>query len=304
MNDAMFTDKGMPVPVTVKQEAFPMGVDNQGNPIYCPFLSEGGVRYIAAVIKERLADKYDAILMITGQPRRGKSTLAMQIALEVDRQFKLDKVAFRANEFTEILNKNPYADLTQGVIPQGILDESGFDLFSQDWMMREQKELVKTLAVIGLKNQVLYFVLPHRDDLNRSIRETRIAIWIDTDIRLDIPIFERGYAELRVGMPNKFKREQWWQPRCAFYFGELTGQLWDDYIVRKKAFIDRAVSEETQPSSSTIERLTAARNNLMRAYYEYRQRKRDGISQDDLGKLAMLERSRVSKILSAEVKQL
>jgi hypothetical protein len=249
------TENGTEVEVGVLAPKIVVRSDKKGH-IYVPFLDERTINYIAALIIEMVQDGFDCIVMITGRRRTGKSTLGLQIARKVDANFGLPCVSFRVEDFSEILDKNPYADPSKGLFPQAFLDEAGHGLYSKEWMSIWQRNLVKCLQIIGMKNQVCYFILPHMRKLTGDIRDEMAHIWIDVDTKYK---HERGYAELYMGSRNKFEQSIWWKPKCAFKFNDLHDEFWLGYEEKKKAFVNEIAAEKIDSSHSTkdAERLDA-----------------------------------------------
>lgn len=249
------TENGLEVEVGVLAPKIVVRSDKKGH-IYVPFLDERTINYIAALIIEMVRDGFDCIVMITGRRRTGKSTLGLQIARKVAPSFGLESVSFRVEDFSEILDKNPYADPSKGLFPQAFLDEAGHGLYSKEWMSIWQRNLVKCLQIIGMKNQVCYFILPHMRKLTGDIRDEMAHIWIDVDTKYK---HERGYAELYMGSRNKFEQSIWWKPKCAFKFNDLHDEFWLGYEEKKKAFVNEIAAEKIDSSHSTkdAERLDA-----------------------------------------------
>jgi len=232
-------------------------------PVYVPFVDHRAIQFIARIATERIFDLYDCIFLITGQRRTGKSTLALQIAQGIDKNFSADDVVFRLEEFHQRLNQHVYANPQMGVFPQIELDEAGFDLFAQEWQHSPQRDVVKTLEVIGAKRICLYFLAPHREKLNRGVREEMCYIWIDTNPNPKLGP-GRGYAELRIGQVNKWHQEQRWKPQCAFFFDELVGPLWDQYSQKKTDFIGAVSRMNVQNGTESLaESVTGLDRNVV-----------------------------------------
>jgi len=265
---------------------------NKKGSLYVPFLDERVIDYVVALIKEMVQDGFDCIVMITGRRRTGKSTLGLQIARKVSPSFSLDSVSFRVENFSEILDKNPYADPAQGIYPQAFLDEAGHGLYSKEWMAIWQRNLVKCLQIIGMKNQVCYFILPHMRKLTGDIRDEMAHIWIDVDTKYK---HERGYAELYMGERNKFEQSIWWKPKCAFKFNELRDDFWAGYEEKKKAFVNEIAAEKihTTHVSKDAQRLDA----LMATLHE------DGMQFKEIGKKLDLSEQRVCNRVNQHLRQ-
>jgi len=255
-------DNGKRIEVGLVQEQYFMG-KVKGNPLYVPVYDDRYQRVIAENIKIRVANKFDCIILCTGKRRTGKTTQACQCARIIDPEFPVRHVTFELDGpkgFNTVLAQNPYADPEAGVWPQVILDEAGFDLFSQNWMERVQKNIVKKFEVIGIKNQIVWLVLPHRKKLNKSIREEMVQYWIHTTV-LD---GQRGIAELRIGMENIYEEEMYWRPEACFLFEPLDGDPWWDegYLVNKREFVDRVAADETGDEPDRRGGKTIAQRNL------------------------------------------
>jgi len=258
-----------------------------------PVYDEKLIAFIAEMIKERPNKKFDCIVLITGPRRTGKSTLAVQIARKVDPHFDINHIAFRLDDFNEIIRTNPTANPAKGIYPQVILDEAGFDLFSQNWMQQVQKNLVRKFEVIGARNQIVYLVLPHRMMLNKGIREGMIHYW------LNVSTFEqhRGFAELRKGYENLWKLEMYWKPMCAFTFNDVSDEMWKAYNVKKEAFIDEVTADKNiTEGDPRATRYIRQRDAAIRLGY-----KRGVTTLDALAQATGLSRPQISEIISHEI---
>lgn len=256
------TENGKEVEIGVLAPKVVVRSDKKGY-IYVPFLDERTIDYIAALIFEMVNDGFDCIVMITGRRRTGKSTLGAQIARKVDPDFPVKNVAFRVEAFSEILESNPFADAAKGILPQALYDEAGHGLYSKEWMALWVRNLVKCLEVIGMKQEVCYFILPHMKKLTGDIRDEMCHIWIDVDTKYK---HERGYAELYMGIRNKFDQSIWWNPKCAFKFNELEDEWWAEYTAKKMAFVNEIAAEkiDSNQTSKDAERLDVVMSKMHR----------------------------------------
>ena len=236
------TDNGTEIPVGVLAPAVPVYSDKRGHACMV-MLDDKVLDFITSQIVELVEDDFDCIVMITGARRKGKSTLGIQIARKVSQAFSPDNIAFRLEDFSSILEKNPYADPKNGVFPQAFLDEAGVGLYSKEWYATWQRNLVKCLEVIGIKRQICYFILPHARKLTGDIRDEMASMWIDVDTKWK---HERGYAELYTGVRDKFKQSIWWKPRCAFKFNPLEDDFWKSYEEKKKLFVNEIAAGKHQ----------------------------------------------------------
>lgn len=247
-------------------EDFNIGGSRKGKNIV-PVYDNRVTDYIAEMAKKRIHHKFDARVLISGPVRTGKSTTAIAIARAIDPDFPAENIAFRLEDFREILSRLPSADPEKGIYPCAILDESGVDLYSKDWQMRLVKEMAKVFQIIGKKNLTMIMCLPHRLLLTKDIRE-QMHIWVNTRTDLD---GERGFAELREAVENIWQLEVFWKPLCGFCFDEIADDFWKAYELRKDVFITEfiATAAERKPErvSKKNERLTEQRNNLIKLAY-------------------------------------
>ena len=253
-----------------------------------PVYDKRCINYIAEIIKERPQKKFDCLVLITGVRRSGKSTLAQQIAKAVDKAFSEKKIAFRLEEFNEIIRTNPQAEPKKGIYPQVILDEAGFDLFSQNWMKEVQKNLVKKFEVIGARNQIVYLVLPHRTMLNKSMREGMIHFWINVSL-IDQ---HRGFAELRVGQENIWDLNTYWKPLLAFTFDDSKDDLSVQYNIKKEMFIDEVTADLPDKEDPRARRIYNQRDIVIRIARKH------GAMQKEIAEATGLTASAISTIIN------
>lgn len=265
------TENGQEIPVGVIAPRIPIWTDKRGKK-YIPFLDDSAIDFIVAQIVELIQDKFDCIVMISGARRKGKSTLGIQIARKVCEKFTVDDIAFRLEDFSTILEKNPYADPVNGVLPQAFLDEAGVGLYSKEWMAIWQRNLVKCLEVIGIKRQICYFILPHAKKLTGDIRDEMASLWIDVDTKYK---HERGYAELYTGVRDKFKQSIFWKPKFAFKFQPLEDEFWAAYELKKKMFVDEIAAKrqdsEAKMSDSEMHDLIMRKREAGKSVKEIRE---------------------------------
>jgi len=234
-------DSGKEYEVGIVQEEYQMGYASH-KVLTVPIYDERYKYVLADDMMNRPRNGFDTIIMCTGERRTGKTTLCAQLARVIDEAFPVKHMTFRLEDFNQALKDNPYADPKKGIYPQVVLDEAGFDLFSQNWMERMQRNMVKKFEVIGIKKQIIYLVLPHRDMLNKKLREGMAQFWLNTETRQG----KRGLVELRRGMPNKWQLDRYWAPYAAFIFDDMdTDPWWDEYVVKKRTFVDE-VADETE----------------------------------------------------------
>lgn len=282
--------------VGVLQDEYLMAVENK-RPKTCHLYDHRFLDYMVDLILDRPMHKFATNIMIAGEPRTGKSTLAVTMARKVDPKFSPDKVGFTLDEFVKIFSENPYADPTKGIIPQVIADESGFAMYSPKHMEREQINLNCMFQVTPVINTVSYFVLPHKDFLNKNIRDTMVQYWFQvvTDKLV------RGFCEVREAIHSKFTKDVYWSPLAAFTFDTIDKDpWWVEYFGRKVGFVNKVKSEPlTEAGTSSRERdLVRQRNHAIKTMYMDAKRSGEPLSHKAIAEKMDMPVSTVDTILN------
>ena len=118
-------------------------------------------------IKKIVKRKWDAVFLIDGNERCGKSTLGMTAAWYLSNgKLTIDNFAAGMQDAAEKIDKLPDGSIL-------FVDEGSLVFNSKDSMTREAKKLQKVLDVVGQKNMVFIVVLPCFFDLNKNIATRR-----------------------------------------------------------------------------------------------------------------------------------
>ena len=118
-------------------------------------------------IKKIVKRKWDAVFIIDGNERGGKSTLGMTAAWYLSNgKLTLNNFAAGMQDASEKIDKLPDGSIL-------FVDEGSLVFNSKDSMTREAKKLQKILDVIGQKNMIFIIVLPSFFDLNKNIATRR-----------------------------------------------------------------------------------------------------------------------------------
>lgn len=147
------------------------------------FSMSSGLYQRLQVIKHLQATKWDALLIIDGPRRAGKSTLAQQIARVLDPTFNLSHIIYGLRDAKDKLSNLPDGSAI-------VFDESSLMFNSKESMRSFQINFLKWLDVAGQKRFILILCLPTVFDLTRSIIEkVRFLLHVYTDKKLN-----RGFA--------------------------------------------------------------------------------------------------------------
>ena len=120
-------------------------------------------KFCKYINKVRQQDE-DFIMLVTGQTRSGKSTLAIEIALHIDPVFEMERqILFDIKE----LGKRIYE--SKGKVY--ILDEAIFDAFNREAMSIMNRWLIKIFTVCAERNHVIIMIIPKVKWLDKPVKE-------------------------------------------------------------------------------------------------------------------------------------
>ena len=196
------------------------------------------IKILAGYIRQRKKKHFDNLIQLTGDERAGKSTMAQLLARELEPGFPLSRIVFKIKDFNEAIQTAPNGSVI-------IFDEAGFDLFNQEWWAKFQKNLVKKMLVIGIKELIVILALPHRMDLTAKLRDRRVKYWINVFTKGDE--YERGFATFRKAVGNEWYSEIYWEGLAAFRFNKIEGPEWDEYQAMKWKFVNEVAADEYEP---------------------------------------------------------
>lgn len=245
------------------------------------------IKLIAGFIKQRLNQNFDNIVLMTGEERGGKSTLAQQIAEEIEPGYPVDRIVFKIEDFERLIEELPRGSVI-------IFDEAGFDLFSQEWYESYQKRIIKKLTVLGERKLVIFLLLPHRMKLNSGLRERRVPFWINVNVIGDEKI--RGFADFRRSKGNEWTEDAFWEGMAAFRFGAIKGERYNAYLDKKEAF-NTLVKTDQYPVDKQD---TQKRAILQRDHLIYLMRTKAHMKQEEIAEEIGVSQSMVSKVIRQE----
>ena len=132
-------------------------------------------------VKKIVKRKWDAVFLIDGMERIGKSTLGMTAAWYLsDAKLTIDNFAAGMQDAAEKIERLPDKSIL-------FVDEGSLVFNSKDSMTKEAKKLQKVLDVVGQKNMIFIIVLPSFFDLNKNIATRRskflLHVYTASDMR-------------------------------------------------------------------------------------------------------------------------
>ena len=180
---------------------------------------------IVSLIQERLKKRFDIRIVVTGEAGIGKSTIVLDIAELLDKQF-VDDPSYA------VKNKVHYSGLdylkamkTESAMSLLMMDESGQAMHHREFMSDVNVILSKTLQGNRFKRFIQVFCIPVLEMLDKDARYL---------VQLLIHVNERGDAEVfRVIVP-KLEGKIWYKKiRDHYRFGKPNRRLWRIYERKK-----------------------------------------------------------------------
>jgi hypothetical protein len=293
----MLTPGGKPIRVNVI--SLKHKVKQGRKPHTIPLIDKSGIRFLAECAKERVDNGRDCMILWTGDRGAGKSTGILETALEIDPGFDIDSITFWLEDFGAKFASNPQGGVQPDgstIYPQNDLDEAGHALYGPQWLAREQLEISKNMIINRIMRQIVHIAVPKRKQFNNQIRDMAF-LWAHVSEPKE---YKQGYAVVRMAPVEKqseFHTEKYWEPKFAFIFPEMTGDLWDRYEAKKIAFVREASKDMGKATGSKAAKFSAARDVLLKEYYGYRKQAGDPISCEALGEIVGLRTTQVWNIL-------
>lgn len=229
-------------------------------------------------LRQQHKDDWDVIIIITGLEGSGKSSLAVNLACDLDNDvidnFE-DHVVWSGDKLNKLIfSKDPSAF---------VHDEGGLDFFSRDAMGKETKELIKMVMTMRAQNHIPILVLPNLNWLDSYLREHRIGIWVKVWTVKNGLRKERGFATVYTASRGDFQKKTFWNNQFTFRFPDFPPEVERKYKHLKKAnMLERMVGSPIDDRSTYIVRA---------ANPKY------GLKQSDIAEIFGLSQPRISQTL-------
>ncbi len=222
---------------------------------------------------------YDAIIIIDGGRREGKSILGMTIAWILSNcQLTTKHFAIGSNDAKKKIKNLPDRSLL-------IVDEGSIIFSSKDAMKKELRELLKILDVVGMKEMIFIIILPSYFDLVRSIavRFSRFLLHVYTDEKKNrgrFGFFGEREKPILYSLGKK-NFDSYLKPNAQFT-GEFTNfqvPFYDEYLKLKRKTLLHVLEGDPEVISSTH------KANVLKELIKKNEESEDKLTQKQLGNL-------------------
>ena len=225
-----------------------------------PLLDEKALIWAMDYLKFRKRNKLPTNVMDTGVVRIGKSSGSLVFKsiwdspiyqddgrmddmlltdnwciddLYREQKLDLDLVNFDIQLFNEALSK-----AIMGQSQAIIMDESGHELNALEWW--NHTSLIKEFSIIGIKEIVAFFNLPHRESLTHRMRDEAMNLWNHFFALKKGRDLDRGYVEIREANPSKWNIDIYWKPAVTCRVPNFAHEdEWNAYENKKLEFVQR-----------------------------------------------------------------
>ena len=194
--------------------------------------------WVVDVWKRRIEHDYDNVIVITGDPGCGKSSLAIQIARAMDRRFDLSSLAYRASELLDAIDRMKRGQCI-------VFDEAILGLLGREFATEEARAIVKTLNVTRFLGLNTIVCIPNIWDLDAALRGRRTDFWLTCsyDPRGSAVVHERARSvRYEYDRSLGLYRDEAWSP---IRWSPLPPKLKEAYLNQKNEKV-RAFLRETR----------------------------------------------------------
>ncbi|UCD07440.1 MAG: hypothetical protein JSW41_00445 [Candidatus Aenigmatarchaeota archaeon] len=158
------------------------------------------------VIKSRIIQKYDCIILVTGPEGSGKSGFAQWMSHHIDSKFRIEKhcVFYDIDHFWRLWREDSPG---QNII----LDEAVAQLFNRKHSHTESIQLVEEMIEGRFKRKIIWMCIPRKEVIDPYLRKFRAKYWVwIPEIRGKVTIREALWREFEN---PKIKDGTWWEWR-------------------------------------------------------------------------------------------
>jgi len=270
--------------------------DSEGNPFSLNELLRQRLDRVSNLVK----DKWDAMFIIDGRERSGKSNLACACAWYLTKgQMTVDNFASGLQDCAKKIAKIPNGSVL-------ILDEGSTMFGSKDSTGKAQKQLIKILDVVGQKNLIFIVCLPCFFDLNKTIaiRRSLFLIHIAPKVLKDRWKREPFYYFDEKGKSILYREGKKRNDSYKFPYPSFDGKyyvfkppFWDEYErTIKKASLQQVIDDAVESEGNVGAR---PKNKNERGHLFFELKNALGLTNIELGERLNLSSSIISSHLAS-----
>lgn len=156
-----------------------------------------GLEAFAAVLKQRIKDKRQNVIVVQGSTGSGKSTFAIQLARAMDPKWDLAKNYIYGVEDLKRKLADPKSS------PISLFDEGSIALNSNNSMRNEDKHLVLLFDTMRSLGWTSIICIPSMQNLNKRVREYHVDFMCMCPSYPLIRGYDtRGFVQIYIRMPR------------------------------------------------------------------------------------------------------
>lgn len=189
----------------------------------------------------------DYFLAIVGEVRKGKSTLALQIAEYCNPDFGLDDIVYTRRQFVKRVQRSDPGDVI-------LVDEGALVFFAKD-RGKEMNEIIKLATTMGQYNCIVLTCVPKLTLIEKYIRQDRMK----THIKVFSTRGEKGFYAFfgkratikQIRQEEKGMRKGEKRPMYMFRetFGDFQDKKFFEAYKRKKKKETEVKDDEMEPDN-------------------------------------------------------
>jgi len=248
------------------------------------------MQFIPKWKREVLTKDQDKVIGIDGREGSGKSVLAQQLAVELDPNFNIDKIAFNADEFMRMI-KDPARKKGDCII----LDEAFLSANSRSAMSKINKSMVGLATEMRQLNLFVIVVLPSFFDLDKYF-----ALW-RTDTLLHVYFDKHGNRGRYIAFNHNKKKMLYLKGKKFYNYGMVKSGLPPmrfpkGYMVDETEYRKRKQEAFREEKVSAIEQRYKDKVVALCLYLH----KECGESYDKIGEILTMKGASIQKLLYRE----